>query len=272
MRISSLAGASLIAALVFAPLGAQRGGDTSQERWTVRGVERRAVVVAPAATASKPGTPLVLVFHGHGGTSAQAARSFAIHTHWPEALVIYPQGLPTPGRLTDPEGRRPGWQHAPGDQSDRDLAFVDALIEWATTKFSVDRARVYAAGHSNGGTMTYVIWAARSEAFDAVAVSGSVLRRDLLPRVRPKPALVVAGEKDRLVPFAAQKASVDAILRLNGAAAAGTPWSDGAVRHVSSAGTDVITYIYPGDHTLPAAAGKVMAAFFKERRREARER
>jgi len=60
--------------------------------------------------------PVVLVFHGHGGTARYAARTFALHRHWPEAIVVYPQGLNTPGRRTDPEGRRPGWQHAAGEQ------------------------------------------------------------------------------------------------------------------------------------------------------------
>ena len=166
--------------------------------------------------------------------------------------------------MSDPEGRRPGWQHAPGDQADRDLKFVDAMIAWARTHFTIDPARVYAAGHSNGGTMTYVLWAARGDAFAAFAVSGSVLRRDLLPLVKPRPALIIAGEKDQLVPFAAQRASLDAVIRLNGADRMGQPWADSAVLHKSAKGLDVAAYLYAGDHTMPANAGALMAKFFKE--------
>jgi hypothetical protein len=56
----------------------------------------------------------------HGGSMLNAARTLGYHTRWPEAIVVYMQGLNTPGRLTDPEGRQPGWQHAVGDQGDRD--------------------------------------------------------------------------------------------------------------------------------------------------------
>ena len=61
-----------------------------------------------------------------------AARSFSYHTIWPEAIVIYMQGLNTPGRLTDAEGKPPGWQAGIADQGDRDLQFFDAVLSSAT--------------------------------------------------------------------------------------------------------------------------------------------
>ena len=41
-----------------------------------------------------------------------AAAKFAYHKHWPEAIVVYMQGLNTPGRsptplARDPAGKRP---------------------------------------------------------------------------------------------------------------------------------------------------------------------
>ena len=90
------------------------------------GVKREALVVAPAKPGKSP--PLLFVFHGHGGTAKHAAARYAYHKHWPEAVTVYPQGLPTPGKLTDPEGKRTGWQHGLGEQKDRDLAFFDAML------------------------------------------------------------------------------------------------------------------------------------------------
>lgn len=95
--------------------------------------------------------------------------------------------------------------------------------------------------------------------------SGSVLRRDLRPLVKPKPALIIAGEKDQLVPFALQRASLDAVIRLNGADRTGETWADSAVLHKSSKGLDVGAYLYSGDHTMPANAGALMARFFVDR-------
>lgn len=92
------------------------------QRWEfkVDGVAREALVHVPAAAKEQP-APVVFVFHGHGGTARNVVRTFAIQRHWPEAIAGYMQGLSTPRRLTDPEGKRPGWQKVRGDQQDRDL-------------------------------------------------------------------------------------------------------------------------------------------------------
>jgi polyhydroxybutyrate depolymerase len=207
----------------------------------------------------------VLVFHGHGGTSAQAARSFGIHDAWPEALVIYPQGLPTPGQITDPEGRLPGWQHVPFGEGDRDLKFVDVMLAWARQERHIDSTRVFAAGHSNGGSMVYVLWAARARDFAAFAPSSSVFRPDAVAKAIPKPAFIVSGRQDPLVPFRAQQLSLSRVLTLNQAATGEQPWDGTAQLHKSKNGTDVVTYIHPGGHQLPTDAGAQMVKFFKQR-------
>src|SRR4029079_10010630 len=99
--------------------------DLTKREWTIDGTTREALVHIPAASAPKP-YPLVFAFHGHGGSMQNAATMFDYHHVWPEALVVYMQGLNTPGRLTDPEGKKPGWQSAAGFQGDRDLKFFDA--------------------------------------------------------------------------------------------------------------------------------------------------
>jgi polyhydroxybutyrate depolymerase len=80
-----------------------RAADPMRQEWKVDGVDREALVAAPATAKEKP-SPLVFVFHGHGGAMRNAARQFHIHDLWPQAIVVYPQGLNTPGQLTDPEG------------------------------------------------------------------------------------------------------------------------------------------------------------------------
>src|SRR5687767_7093788 len=67
----------------------------------VDGVLREALVFAPAE--AKP-APVVFAFHGHGGTAGHASRTMAFQKLWPEAIIVYPQGLKTPGVITDPAG------------------------------------------------------------------------------------------------------------------------------------------------------------------------
>src|SRR3954468_8553642 len=93
--------------------------------WTVDGVKRQALVALPSKPTDHP--PLVFAFHGHGGNLTGASRQFHVHTLWPEAVVVYPQGLNTASR-SDPKGEKPGWQGRVGAEGDRDLKFVDAMF------------------------------------------------------------------------------------------------------------------------------------------------
>jgi len=266
LRICALAVMMMAAGAALVAQGRAQVGVASgltRQTWTVDGVERSALIAAPRGSASNTTVPLVFVFHGHGGSSANAARTFRIHEAWPEALVIYPQGLPNVGQVTDPEGKQPGWQHVSGGEGDRDLHLVDAMFAWATKAYTVDKARVFAAGHSNGGSMVYLLWSVQSDRFAAFAPSSSVFRIDALMSAKPKPAFIVTGQKDALVPFVAQQLSLRGVLRLNGASTEATAWSGGATKHASPSGADVITYIHPGGHPMPDDSGALIVKFFK---------
>ena len=229
----------------------------------VDGVAREALVYAPAA-AKTTNTPLVFVFHGHGGSSRNAARSFGMHRQWPEALTIYPQGLKTPGRLTDPEGKLPGWQPRIGDQEDRDLKFFDAMLARLKQDYKVDEKRIYCTGHSNGGAFTYLLWAARGDVFAAVAPSAAAAVPQLQMRLKPKPAFHLAGEKDPLVKFEWQKLTMSAVRKLNGCEAEGKQWATQCTLYPSKTGTPFVAFIHPGGHGFPAEAPALMVKFFKE--------
>ena len=232
------------------------------ETYRVEGVERQALVFPGIGPAPTEGRPLVLAFHGHGGSMAQAARSFGVQRLWPEATVVYPDGLPTVGRLTDPQGRRQGWQSRSGDNGDRDLKLVDAIL---AAQKGVDRRRVYAMGHSNGGRFTYVLWAARGGVFAAYGVSGSPAA-GLLPRLRPASLFATAGESDPLVPFAGQRRSVDAIAGLDGADLARATTTGYVTLAKGQGDLELGTYFSPAGHAFPADAIAATVALFKRHR------
>ena len=260
-RAAVVLAAALLATSVLVARQRDQAPGLERHSWTINGAERTALVAIPKQPQPRPIT--VLVFHGHGGNSLNAARTFRIHESWPEALVLYPQGLPTVGQITDPQGRLPGWQHVPGGEGDRDLKFFDVMLQWVAEKYGVDPSRTFAAGHSNGGSMVYTLWAARGDRFAAFAPSSSVFRLDVIARAKPKPAFIIAGKQDALVPFATQERSLQAVLRLNQADRIGTPWDGGAVRHASKTAADVIAYIHPGGHPMPADSGVLITRFLK---------
>src|SRR5262249_36068615 len=70
--------------------------------WPVDGVARQALVYAPTAASTSGKIPVVFAFHGHGGNMNNASHS-NFQGLWPEALVVYAQGLPTP-MPADPQG------------------------------------------------------------------------------------------------------------------------------------------------------------------------
>ncbi len=119
----------------------QTADNLTRRELTVDGVVREGLVYVPAQARTNA-TPVVFAFHGHGGSMWNAARSFGYHALWPEAIVVYLQGLNTPGRLTDPDGKKPSWQSGIGDQGDRDLEFLDTVLASLQREARVDDKRI----------------------------------------------------------------------------------------------------------------------------------
>jgi polyhydroxybutyrate depolymerase len=233
----------------------------TRREWDVDGVGREAIIYAPAADQATR-SPVIFAFHGHGGTMNYAAAKFAYHRYWPEAIVVYMQGLNTPGALTDPEGKLAGWQKTFGDQNDRDLKFFDAVLGTLKKDYRFDAKRIYATGHSNGGAFTYLLWAARGNVFAAVAPCAAVANREIKRRLKPKPVLQIAGENDPLVRFEWQQRMIDELRRPNGCGE-GKPRGEHCTLYPSETGTPVVTYIHPGGHQFPQDVPPVIVKFFK---------
>jgi len=234
-----------------------------QREWTVDGVTREALIAIPATAKTVP-APLVFGFHGHGGNMQFAARSYHIHTLWPEAIVVYPQGLNTKGQLTDPEGKKPGWQGAVGSDGDRDLKFFDAMLASLQADFKVDAKRIYSTGHSNGGGFTYLLWAERGDKFAAFGPSAAVSKRAARD-LKPKPMIHIAGENDPLVKFEWQKLMMEAVRKSN-QCGEGASWEGekGCTLYPSKIGAPVVTFIHPGTHTYATEAPALIVKFFKQ--------
>lgn len=230
--------------------------------WTIAGAEREALVSIPT-TAKTNATPVILAFHGHGGNMTNLMKSRAYEKFWPEAIIVYSQGLNTPGQLTDPQGKRSGWQKMPGDMSDRDLIFFDAMMKTLKHDYRVDEKRVYATGHSNGGSFVYLLWAARGDQFAAVAPSSAVAGK-IVKLLKPKPAMHIMGENDPLVKPLWQKLMCQEVMKINGCNEQGNFYAQNAIIYASKTNNPFVWYSHAGNHTYPAAADEVIIKFFKE--------
>jgi polyhydroxybutyrate depolymerase len=238
-----------------------------QQTFNVDGVERTALVFPNSKPAPAPGAPLLLCFHGHGGRVEGTARRWDYQSLWPEAVVVYLQGLPGVVGIVDPEGKQPGWQKNPGEQNDRDVKFVDVALEELQRKYRIDPKRVYAAGHSNGARFAMVLWNMRGEkfaAFCSAAAQGGLMIRDAVPRS----LFALAGEKDPLVPYDGQVRAIEvarAVLKADPSKAVTKGY---AKLEPGVNGTELATYLHPGGHEFSKEAMPLVVEFFKRQVRK----
>jgi polyhydroxybutyrate depolymerase len=211
--------------------------------------------------------PVVFAFHGHGGNMHFAARGMRFQEAWPEALVVYMQGLPTPSLFKeDRQGLRPGWQHVAGELNNRDLKFFDEVLASLRKKYPIDERRVYATGFSNGGFFTYLLWAERSGVLAGFAPGASIVL-PALHLTQPRPCLHFGGKSDRLVPFEKQEQTIDELRKLNGCAERGEACGTFCTLYPSTSGTPVETFVVPGGHLYPPPVTDLIVKFFQEHSR-----
>ena len=232
-----------------------RGASAQVMRWQVDGETREAIVYAPAASQGDEKVPLVLSFHGRGD-NMQNFQHTNVHVAWPDAIVVYFQGLESRGGLA-------GWQPGRGADNDRDLKLVDAALASLREAYNIDDDRIYATGFSNGGMFTYLLWAERPGSFAAYApVAGRL--RESVALTQPRPVFHVAGRRDRQVAFEDQEAAIASAVDANGVGASTAPCGDGCTLYGSDAAAPVMTWIHPGGHVYPRETSERIVSFFQE--------
>jgi polyhydroxybutyrate depolymerase len=237
--------------------------------WTVGGVKRQAIVFAPKE--SKEKAPVVFAWHGHGGNMQGASQLMHIQTVWPEAIVVYPQGLKSPSPI-DPQGNKFGFEveaNQAAPVGNRDLEFFDAMLATLHQKYSVDDTRIYSTGFSNGAIFSYLLWAERSHVIAAIGeVAGRLWDSEHL--TEPRAVLAIAGSEDKVDLFSLQLQTIEKARQADNATGQGQLCAvpNGAAmtkcKHYSSTThTPVKTLIHPGAHVYPDWAPQAIVDFLK---------
>jgi polyhydroxybutyrate depolymerase len=246
---------------------ASDAASVSKREWTVDGVVRTALVCIPPAAKRTAETPLVFCWHGHGGTAVHSRATAAFERAWPEAIVVYPQGLKTASPLVDPEGKKSGWQTAAGNNGDRDIKLYDAMVDSVRAEYKLDGRHIYSAGHSNGGFFSYLLWQTRGATLAAIGpVAGAYLKPTA--DIKPLPVIHVAGKDDPIVKFSWQERTFENVRAANACTNDGKPWAaEGgltATLYESSKGAPLVTVIHEGGHEYPKGSSALITRFFKE--------
>ena len=177
----------------------------TEKTFTIEGIERKAIFYEPKIKSEK--TPVVFIFHGHGGTAKWASNKLNFYDEFPEALIIYMQGTPgVTNSLVDKEGKYNGWQMNPDELENRDVKFFDEVFHQIQQNHIIDLDRIYAVGHSNGSRFVNVLWKMRPEKFAAfVTVAGP---GGVWLRTAPQKSVWISfGKNDEIVPYKIQKFS-----------------------------------------------------------------
>ena len=219
VAIATLIGAVL---MLFAHTASAQRAEV--KAWRLNGETRRAIVYPPSAKSAGGRAPLVFSFHGHGD-NMQNFQHTDLHLAWPEAIVVYFQGLPS---------RRDGlagWQVEKGQDDDRDLALVDAALDLAAREIQGRRGadlldRVFQRRQLHLSAMGGAAGGVRR-----VRSGGRRLRPSVQP-TQPKPLFHVAGTRDAQIPFADQQDAIEAARRADGVTGKGAAlrWRLHAVR------------------------------------------
>ncbi|MCO4747668.1 MAG: hypothetical protein KC912_22925 [Proteobacteria bacterium] len=184
------------------PTFAGQPGQHSVSVVQAEGIVREAIVYVPSSYASDAPAPVLLNFHGFGGTAAE-------HLEWADFreladaegfIAVYPQGSLLEGE-THWNPSLPG----PGNKSDaEDFDFVVSLLDQIGSDYAVDRDRVYATGYSNGAMMAYALACFEGEHVAAIAaVSGAMLDDIGVDCTPPETSvLLLHGTQDFVLPYA----------------------------------------------------------------------
>ena len=218
------------------------------------------------------GTPHALVFAFHGRTSpAEEVRGYYdLEPHigtLGTAIFVYPVAL------TQPDGTFGWWNAGDAPKALRDFGFFDALLERLGKDYCIDTERVYAVGHSLGGSFVNALGCHRAGVLRAVAsLGGGPASGTCQGEVA---AMVLHNPDDRLVPFRLGEAARDQFLAqddLTGPPTPSEPRSLSCRRYGAPDARNPVlwcphtqSYSYGGryyPHNWPTATGAAVMRFF----------
>jgi polyhydroxybutyrate depolymerase len=175
-----------------------RDGESADYTLEVGGIAYPVAVHVPAGLGVDEVAPVVLTWHGVGGTGAIHAEATG-YTDLADRegfIVVSPTGPPIGDAGTN------GWELPEFEAAGRDdVAFAESLIDDVVTRFCGDRARIYSIGMSNGGLFTSRLVCQLGARLAAAAAVGGLIHSDDCSPARAVPFIAFHGTADDVVPF-----------------------------------------------------------------------
>jgi polyhydroxybutyrate depolymerase len=163
------------------------------------GVYREYVIYIPNSYNNSTSVPLMLNFHGFGGSASDymIEADMRLLAESDTFILVYPQGSCLDGSSH--------WNACPSGVDNKsdvdDFGFVESLINNISSEYNIDMDRVYAAGYSNGGMMAYGLANYKSELIAAVASVSCVMLDCISHPNHPMPIIHLHGTLDDVLPY-----------------------------------------------------------------------
>ena len=163
------------------------------------GLNREYVLYIPNSYDGTSSVPLMLNFHGFGGSASDYMQEADMRSlaETDTFILIYPQGSCLDGLSH--------WNACPlggNNKSDADdFGFVESMITEISSQYNVDMERIYATGYSNGGMMAYGLANYKSDLIAAVASVSGVMLDCIGPTSHPMPVVNLHGTSDSVLPY-----------------------------------------------------------------------
>jgi polyhydroxybutyrate depolymerase len=146
-------------------------------------------IAVPTGYDGTRATPLILNFHEHSSNGAQhdGYTSMGRQGNQRGYIVVSPDSTTQP----------PSWNVRSDPKRLDDYAFGHGLVAELQTTMCIDAARIYAAGHSNGGMMAAGLVCSAPHEFTALAAVSAVPIASCPAEVRPS-VIQILGTADEL--------------------------------------------------------------------------
>jgi polyhydroxybutyrate depolymerase len=194
VRLTALLGVLLALSGCSSPHHADTGfpDGTSVHTMAFGGLNRSYRVHKPVGLAGP--APLVVMLHGAFGDGEQAESDYGWDPLADSAkfVVAYPDGV---GATWNGHGC---CGKAERENID-DVRFITTMVGQISAGLPIDKSRVYAAGISNGGIMSYAL-ACNSDMFAAIGPDSATML-DACTAPHPTSVIHIHGTSDRLVPY-----------------------------------------------------------------------
>ena len=168
---------------------------SSQRTIESGGQLRHYLIHVPPGYDGSTKTPVVLLFHGLGGTPQGVIDTTSMATLADKHNTILVAPLAR-GRVTEWDFR------TPISKPTSDLAFVRNLVKEVKSEACVDASRVYATGFSNGSVLALALACDGTTKFAAYGAVSGPFWNDSCRGAPPASIIYFHGLRDKVVPYA----------------------------------------------------------------------